>query len=140
MSLNKTAFRFIYDEMRIDSHQHFWHYDPIEHNWMTDTMGTVKRDFLPDDIVHLLKEDNIDGTVLVQVTQTREETDSLLRIAGQCDFIKGVAGWVDLSSEDILRQLAEYRTSEKLKALDIFCRPRNRNSCCNRILSTALVH
>ena len=28
---------------------------------MTDTMGTVKRDFLPDDIVHLLKENNIDG-------------------------------------------------------------------------------
>ena len=34
--------------MRLDSHQHFWNYNPSEHVWTTDRMGALKRDFLPE--------------------------------------------------------------------------------------------
>ena len=42
--------------MRIDSHQHFWHYNPAEHTWMSDEMAALKRDFLPEDLHPLLAE------------------------------------------------------------------------------------
>jgi len=29
---------------RIDSHQHFWNYDPAKHVWMNDDMALLKRD------------------------------------------------------------------------------------------------
>ncbi len=100
---------------RIDSHQHFWRYNPVEHNWMSDAMVAVKKNFLPNDLKPLLMENNIDGSVLVQVTQTHEETDFLLETAEEFDFISGVVGWVDLRSDDILNKLNEYRKFTKLK-------------------------
>jgi L-fuconolactonase len=66
--------------MRIDSHQHFWHYSPIEHAWMSDEMGLLKRDFLPEDLDPLLKSIGLDGCIAVQARQTLEET-RLLELA-----------------------------------------------------------
>ncbi len=34
----------------IDSHQHFWRYDPTEYGWIEARMGALKRDFLPEDL------------------------------------------------------------------------------------------
>jgi L-fuconolactonase len=101
--------------MKIDAHQHFWRYDPVEHNWMTDAMAAVKKDFLPEDLIPLLTENEVDGSVLVQVTQTDGETKMLLDLAKEHDFIKGVVGWVDLRAKDIYKKLAEWRKFSKLK-------------------------
>ena len=100
---------------RIDAHQHFWIYDVLEHSWMTEEMKLVKRDFLPYDLKPLLLINNIDGTVLVQVTQSREETDTLLKIAESNDFVKGVVGWIDLRDKDIRSHLQNYKKYPKLK-------------------------
>ncbi len=51
---------------RIDSHQHFWHYNPAEHVWMTDQMNILKRDYLPADLEPLIADSFIGGTVAVQ--------------------------------------------------------------------------
>jgi L-fuconolactonase len=101
--------------MTIDSHQHFWQYNPVEHHWMTEAMSIVKKDFLPTDLMPILKENNIEGTVLVQVTQTQQETDSFLKIAEEYDFVKGIVGWVDLRSNDIVDKLRNYQKIKKLK-------------------------
>ena len=52
-----------FDVMRIDSHQHFWQYNPEEHVWMGDQMGAIKRDFLPDQLSPILTAVNFDGSV-----------------------------------------------------------------------------
>ena len=36
--------------MKIDSHHHFWKYDPAEYSWMNDDMGVLKKDHLPADL------------------------------------------------------------------------------------------
>jgi L-fuconolactonase len=41
--------------IRIDSHQHFWAYDPVALDWMTESMGVLKRDFQPVDLGPLLQ-------------------------------------------------------------------------------------
>jgi L-fuconolactonase len=100
--------------MRLDSHQHFWHYSPTEHTWMTDQMAILKRAFLPHDLQPLLASIHFEGCVAVQARQNLEETRWLLELADQHDFIKGVVGWVDLRSEDLGHQLERFAAHPKL--------------------------
>lgn len=101
--------------MRIDSHQHFWKYNEERDTWITDEMSVIQRHFLPEDLKPILKENNVDGTVLVQVDQSKEENVFQLANALQHDFIKGVVGWVDLQAEDLSDQLSYYKEFKKLR-------------------------
>ena len=61
--------------MRLDTHQHFWRYDPAQHVWMTDAMGVLRRDHLPADLEPRLGAAGFDGTIAVQARQMVEETE-----------------------------------------------------------------
>ena len=101
--------------MVIDSHQHFWKYEPIKHSWIDDDMSVIRRDFLPSDLKKVFEENEVDGCVAVQADQTLAETDFLLELANENDFIKGVVGWADLRSEEIDTVLETYHPHKKLK-------------------------
>jgi L-fuconolactonase len=83
--------------MKIDSHQHFWSYDPEEYAWIGDDMAQLRRDFLPPELKQNIRECGIDGAITVQARQTLRETDWLLELAETHDFIKGVVGWLPLA-------------------------------------------
>ncbi len=100
--------------MFIDSHQHFWQYNAAQHTWMTDAMPGLKRDFMPEDLAPLLNQIGFDGCIAVQARQSIEETNWLLKLADENDFIKGVVGWVDLRSPIIYNILKSYSDQEKL--------------------------
>lgn len=101
--------------MKIDAHQHFWIYNSKDYSWIDDSMKALRRDCLPADLKTQLKEAGFSGTIAVQARQTVEETRWLLGLADSNSFIKGVVGWVDLCSEDDLKeQLDEFCRSEKL--------------------------
>jgi len=101
--------------MRLDSHQHFWHYEPEKHAWIDDEMATIRRDFTPEDLEPILAIGKFDGCVAVQADQTKAETDFLLQLAEDHDFIKGVVGWIDLRADNLDEQLAAYAGQPKLK-------------------------
>ncbi len=101
--------------MVIDSHQHFWYYEPVKHEWIDDDMSIIRRDFLPSDLKKVYDENDIDGCVAVQADQTLEETDFLIRLSEGSNFIKGIVGWVDLRSDEIEAYLEQYKSFEKLK-------------------------
>ncbi len=103
--------------MRIDSHQHFWKYDPVRDSWIDDTMSVIKRDFLPPDLKPVLAQNNITGTVAVQADQSENETVFLLNLAEENTFIKAVVGWLDLKADDIDDKLEYYSKYGKLKGL-----------------------
>ena len=48
--------------MKIDSHQHFWQYNEVDYVWMGEVHNAIKKNFLPDDLQPLLKENNLDYT------------------------------------------------------------------------------
>jgi L-fuconolactonase len=98
----------------IDSHQHFWQYDPAAHTWMTDAMPGLKRDFMPGDLAPLLNQIGFDGCIAVQARQSIDETNWLLKLAEGNEFIKGVVGWVDLRSPTIEQVLSRYSNQAKL--------------------------
>jgi len=98
----------------IDSHQHFWQYNPAHQVWMTDAMEVLKRDYLPAELRPLLDSLDFDGSVAVQARQMIEETEWLLALAEAHEFIQGVVGWVDLRSPELPAQLSRYASHPKL--------------------------
>lgn len=101
--------------MVIDAHQHFWKYDLEDHAWIDDSMAVIRRDFLPDDLREVYHEHKIEGCVAVQADQSLKETDFLLNLAKENDFVKAVVGWADLRAENIDAVLEKYQTQKKLK-------------------------
>src|ERR1043165_9089093 len=91
--------------MRLDSHQHFWEYDPAEYPWITDRLARIRRSFLPADLEPELTRAGIDGCIAVQAGQTLDENRWLLGLSDRYSFIKGVVGWVDLRADDVERYL-----------------------------------
>jgi L-fuconolactonase len=100
--------------MVIDSHQHFWKYDPETHAWIDDNMQVIRRDFLPPDLHPHLDEYSIDGCVAVQADQSEVETRFLLELAENYPFIKAVVGWIDLWSDNLEDRLDHFSGYQKL--------------------------
>jgi L-fuconolactonase len=100
---------------KIDSHQHFWLYNPVNHAWINDDMRVIQRDFLPTDLQPILQENGIEGCVAVQVDQTEAGNDFLLDLAEKNSFIKGIVGWIDLQSDNIEERLQHYSSIKPMK-------------------------
>lgn len=100
---------------RIDAHQHFWQFDAERDAWITPDMAVIRRDFLPADLQPILQAHGLEGCVAVQASQSETETDWLLSLAADHDFIRGVVGWIDLRAENVAERLAHYAQFDKLK-------------------------
>jgi L-fuconolactonase len=103
--------------MIIDSHQHFWQVGRFDYPWLSSSNEVLYRDYLPDQLQPMLIDNNVSQTVLVQASNTIEESRWLLELAKENEFIGGVVGWVDLMSPDIDSQLDEFTQHEKLKGV-----------------------
>ena len=101
--------------MRLDSHQHFWKYNPEKHSWITDDMKVIQRDFLPGDLIPILAEHQMDGCVVVQADESIRETAFLCDLAAEFDQIKAVVGWADLGSDKVDQDLDRFASQAKLK-------------------------
>lgn len=99
----------------IDSHVHFWKYHPVKDAWMNEDMKVIQADFLPDELEILFRDNAVEGCIAVQADQSEQETEFLLSLAEQHDFIKGVVGWIDLRDENLPEKLAIFSKYEKLK-------------------------
>jgi L-fuconolactonase len=101
----------------IDAHHHLWHYSAGEYDWIDESMASLRRDFLPADLVVELENAGIDGTVAVQARQTVEETRWLLELAQSCEAIRGVVGWAPIANVDFEASLAALAADPKLAGL-----------------------
>lgn len=102
--------------MTIDSHQHFWRYDPAEYGWISEAMSALRRDFLPPDLEPEAEAAGVAGVVSVQARQSVEETRFLLELARRHEFILGVVGWIPLAAPDAAEALARLAVAAELKA------------------------
>jgi L-fuconolactonase len=103
--------------LKIDSHQHFWKFDPVRDTWINDDMKIIRRDFMPEDLAPILKANGFDGCITVQSDQSEAENEFQLNNAKNNDFVKGVVGWVDLQANDVEDRLAYYSQFEKFKGV-----------------------
>ena len=84
--------------MLIDAHQHFWLLKDRQGQWPPPSLEAIHRDFMPADLLPLLKQAGIDGTVLVQTMESAADTDFMLSLADDNSFVKAVIGWVDMKA------------------------------------------
>ena len=103
--------------IKIDTHQHFWGYNPEQYGWISDTMSSIRRDFLPKDLAAEIKLARIDAVISVQARQSLEETWDLLKFADENSFILAVVGWAPLASPDLSRMLDTLASHPKLRAV-----------------------
>jgi len=103
--------------MIIDSHQHFWQVGRFDYPWMSPESGVLYQDYLPSQLEPVLKENEVSSTVLVQASNSVEESRWLLELADQNSFIAAVVGWVDLTSPKVDEQLNELTAHPKFKAV-----------------------
>jgi L-fuconolactonase len=95
--------------MILDTHQHFWRTDRGDYHWMTPEVPVLARDYLPDDLRPALRTAGIAQTIVVQAAPTVAETDFILQLAEETDFVAGVIGWFDLEDENFPLAFAEKR-------------------------------
>jgi L-fuconolactonase len=102
---------------RIDTHQHFWQYSLEEYPWIDDRMPVLRRDFLPDDLLEVLRPAEVDAAISVQARETLAETGWLLEQARANSHIAGVVGWAPLADPGIEGILDELSGDRKLLGL-----------------------
>lgn len=101
--------------LKLDSHQHFWKYSDAGYGWIDDP--ALRRDFLPGDLRQELMRAGIDGSIGVQARQTIAETEWLLSLAAKYPFLKGVVGWVPLTSPSVEGEIEKFAANPKLRAV-----------------------
>ncbi|NRA02656.1 MAG: amidohydrolase family protein [Myxococcales bacterium] len=102
---------------RVDAHQHFWELARGDYAWLTPELEPLYRDFGPADLEPLLRQADIEGTVLVQAAPTLAETRYLLEIAARTPWVAGVVGWVDLAARDVGEQLEGFSDALALRGI-----------------------
>jgi L-fuconolactonase len=100
--------------VRVDAHQHFWQWSK---GWFSRLEPVLSRDYLPEDLDPILREQGMDKTIVVQTSPTVVETDFLLEFAETSSFIGGVVGWLDLEAPDFLDTLERYRQNRYFVAI-----------------------
>jgi L-fuconolactonase len=103
--------------MIVDSHQHFWQVGRFDYPWMTPEVGVLCHDYLPATLEPVLARNGVGQTIVVQASNSVEETRWLLSLADSNPFIAGVVGWVDLQRDDVPRQLDQFAAHAKFKGV-----------------------
>ena len=103
--------------IKVDSHQHFWKYNPAKHTWITEELSVLKSDFYPGDLKPHLDENGFDLCVAVQAEQSEEESEFLLNLAGENDFIGAVVGWIDLCALNCAERAQYFASFDKFKGV-----------------------
>jgi len=103
---------------RVDAHHHVWRLDRGDYGWLTPALAPIYRDFTLDDLRPFLARANVAGTVLVQAAPSVAETEFLLKVAHASEgLVRGVVGWVDLTTPDAAATLERLAHDPALKSI-----------------------
>lgn len=101
----------------IDAHLHLWQIGQHDCIWPTPELAVIYRDFGVHDVLPQAQAAGITGAVLVQSQESDADTDYLLAIAQESDFVKAVVGWVDLASPGAPARIDRLAQHSKLRGL-----------------------
>lgn len=103
--------------MIIDTHHHFWNYNSVEYDWIDDEMAVIRKSFLPEELKSVIAQTDVQGVISVQARQSLKETDWLLKMASENDFIRGIVGWFPLVDPAVEQLLEKYTGNLWLKGI-----------------------
>ena len=80
----------------VDTHVHIWNFARAEYAWLKGNTSILGRTYEIIELEPERKKAGITDGVLVQAANNFEETDYMLEVAAERDWIKGVVGWLPL--------------------------------------------
>ncbi|MFF1876649.1 amidohydrolase family protein [Leifsonia sp. NPDC058230] len=82
--------------MTVDAHLHLWDLDRVSYPWLTEALGPIHRTFSFDEARPQLEQAGVDRVVLVQATNSAEDSEAMFAVAENEDRVAGVVAWIDL--------------------------------------------
>ncbi|QDY08283.1 amidohydrolase [Micromonospora sp. HM134] len=96
----------------VDAHHHLWVRARHPQPWIDPaTMAAIDADFTPADLARVTHPAGVTETVLVQANSTETETMDLLGVAADHPLVRGVVGWLDVTTPDAADRLARLRAA-----------------------------
>lgn len=102
---------------RVDAHHHLWDYKAEDYSWISEQMGLLRRNFTPEDAKAEMARGRFDYSVVVQASQTLNDTRFLLTAAKEHSFIRGVVGWVPLIDNEVEMDLEHFAANANLRGV-----------------------
>jgi L-fuconolactonase len=100
--------------MIADTHVHIWDFSRAEYAWLKDNTSILNRTYSIGELETERREVGITAGILVQAANNFEDTDWMLHVAENTDWITGIVGWLPLTDPDaVLKALERKYGKEK---------------------------
>ncbi len=100
--------------MIADTHIHIWDFNRADYAWLKDNSTILNRTYSIEELETERREMGISSGILVQAANTFEDTDWMLHVAENTDWIAGIVGWLPLTDPDaVLKALQRKYGKEK---------------------------
>ena len=80
----------------VDTHIHIWDFKQAEYSWLKGDTSILNRTYSLDELKDERLTAEVTMGVLVQAANNFEDTDWMLKVADETDWINGVVGWLPL--------------------------------------------
>lgn len=102
----------------IDTHLHCWDLQKLDYYWLKGDTSLLAKNYFVEDIRPEMEKSGVTGAVLVQATNSIEETDWFLQLAAHNDWILGAVGWLPLQQPaEVERLLSLYKLNPFFKGV-----------------------
>lgn len=101
----------------LDTHVHLWDVSRGDYGWLKPANQLLYRNYLPEDLSPHLALHAVDGIIAVQAAASIEETAFLLKLAERYDWIRGVVGYIDLTSQSAESEYDRLRQHPKFSGI-----------------------
>ena len=98
----------------IDTHVHIWNLEKASYSWLEHSDPLLNRTYHIEELGEQRKQAGITAGVLVQSANNLEDTDWMLAVAAQTDWIRGVVGWLPLQNPEATAGLLADKYSKNL--------------------------
>lgn len=83
-----------------DTHVHIWDFNRAEYAWLEGNTSILNRNYSIEELQAERLEVGIKKGILVQAANNFEDTDWMLHVAVNTDWIAGIVGWLPLTNPD----------------------------------------
>ena len=80
----------------IDTHVHIWDFNRASYDWLKNDQSILNRSYSIDEFDTVRQQVGLTEVVLVQAANNFEDTDHMLEVAANNDWVTGVVGWLPL--------------------------------------------
>ena len=81
----------------IDTHVHIWDFTRASYDWLKNDQSILNRSYSIDEFDTVRQQVGLTEVVLVQAANNFEDTDHMLEVAANNDWVTGVVGWLPVT-------------------------------------------